>query len=115
MVESRQARFSGSWLQSTRARFSRARGRRGGLELHGAVGDGGPEGRPDRALDQADFAAMGADKLGRDGKAEAGAAGASRSLKRLEQMRARLVGKAGAGVGTSITTTAPSRRPVIRT
>ena len=57
---------------------------------------------------------MGAHQLGRDGEPEPGAAGAGRALERLEQMRARLVGQPGPVSDTSITTTAPSRRPVTR-
>ena len=83
-------------------------------ELDRAVGDGEAEGRADGAFDQADVAAMGAHQLGRDGKAEAGAAGAGRALESLEQMRARPLGKPGPVSDTSITTTAPSRRPVMR-
>src|SRR5262249_26865239 len=69
-----------------------------GLQLDRAVRDGQAEGRADRALDQADLAAMGAHQLGRDGEAKPGAAGAGRALERLEQMRARRLGNARAGV-----------------
>src|SRR5215510_11927476 len=69
-----------------------------GPQLDGAVRNGHPEGRPDGALDQPDLAAMSAHQLGRDRQAKAGAAGAVRALERLEQMRARLRGKAGTGV-----------------
>ena len=48
-----------------------------GVELDGPVGDREPQGRSDRALDEADFTTVGANKLGRDGKAETSAAGAS--------------------------------------
>ena len=82
------------------------------VELDRAVRDGDAEGRADGALDQLDLAAMGAHQLGRDGEAEAGAAGAGRALERLEQVRARLLGQPGPVSETSITTTAPSRRPV---
>src|SRR5262245_62081445 len=67
------------------------------LQLDRTVRDGHAEGCPDRALDQPDLAAMGADELGGDGEPEPGAAGAGRALKRLEQVRARLLGNAGAG------------------
>jgi hypothetical protein len=46
------------------------------LELHGPIRDGQPEGRPDRTVDQPDFAAVGADQFGCDGKSQTGAAGA---------------------------------------
>ena len=68
-------------------------------QLHGAVGNGQPQRRADRAFDEADFAAVGADKFGGDGEAETGAAGPGRTLERLEEMRLRPFGKAGAGVG----------------
>ena len=70
-----------------------------GGKLHGAIRNGEPQRRADRALDQTDFAAMRTHELGSDGKPEPGTAGAGRTLERLEQMRARLFGEAGAGVG----------------
>src|SRR5262249_45409057 len=69
------------------------------LQLDRAVRNDEPEGRPDRALDQADLAAVGAHELGRDPQPEPGAAGAVRALERLEHMRARLRRDARAGVG----------------
>ena len=84
-------------------------------KIDGAVGNGEPQRRADRAFDQADVAAMGAHELGGDGEAKPGAAGAGRALERLEQMRAApSVEKPGPVSDTSITTTAPSRRPVMR-
>src|SRR5262249_33382396 len=68
------------------------------LQLDRAVGDGQAERRADRAFDQPDLAAMGARERGGHREAEPGAAGAGRALERLEQMRARLLGNAGAGV-----------------
>src|SRR5262245_8782487 len=68
------------------------------VQIDRAVGDGEAEGRPDGALDQADLAAMGAHQLGGDGEAEAGAAGAGRALKRLEQVGPRLLRQARSGV-----------------
>src|SRR5215470_2891461 len=60
------------------------------LQVDRLVGDGEPEGGAERAVDQVDLAAMGADQLGGDGEAEPGSAGAGRALERLEQMLARL-------------------------
>src|SRR5271156_4703615 len=68
-------------------------------KLDGAIGNGEPQGRADRALDEADIAAMRAHQFGGDGEAEAGAAGAGRALERLEQMLARLRRKARPGIG----------------
>ena len=70
-----------------------------GAQIDGPVRNDHAERRADGAVDEADFAAMGAHQFGRDGKAEPGAAAPGRTLKRLEQMRARLLGDAGAGVG----------------
>src|SRR5271154_1493478 len=70
-----------------------------GEQLHRPVRDHDPERGPDGALDQRDGAAMGADELGGDGKPKPAAAGAAGALERLEQMIARLLRNAGAGVG----------------
>src|SRR5262245_7488770 len=67
-------------------------------ELDGAVGNRDPEGCPDGPFDQPDVAAMPAHQLGGDRQAEAGAARARRSVESLEEMHARLVRYAGAGV-----------------
>src|SRR5580692_2827785 len=68
-------------------------------QFHRAVGNRDPEGGADGALDQVDFAAMGADQFGRDRKPEPAAAGPAGGLERLEQMVAGFGGHAGAGVG----------------
>src|SRR5262249_52511528 len=68
-------------------------------QLHGAVGNSDPQRRADRAFEEADSAAMGADEFGCDGETETGAAGPGRALECLEQMGSRLLGKTGAGVG----------------
>ncbi len=47
------------------------RARPAGLQLDGTVGDGQAEGRTDRAIDQADVAAMSAHELGCDRKPKA--------------------------------------------
>src|SRR5436853_4729883 len=70
-----------------------------GAEFDRAVRDDDAESRADGAVDQADLAAMGADQLGRDRKAEPGAAAACRALERLEQMCARSVVHTRPGVG----------------
>jgi len=46
------------------------------LEFDGAVGDGQPEGRPDRAVHKPDFSPVGTDQFGRDGKSQPRPAGA---------------------------------------
>src|SRR5262245_47842324 len=63
-----------------------------GVEVDRPIRDGQAEGRPDGAVDQADFAAVGAHQLGHDGEPEPDAAGAGRALEGLEQMRARALG-----------------------
>src|SRR5437868_5183669 len=68
-------------------------------QFHRAIRDRDPERGADGALDQMDMAAMGADQLGGDRKAQSAAAGAAGGLERLEQMLARLGRNAGAGVG----------------
>jgi hypothetical protein len=73
---------------------SRARAPR--RELDRAVGNGEPEGRPDGAFDEADLAAVGAHELGRNRKAEPGAAGAGRALERLERASTDCISRAGA-------------------
>src|SRR6516225_1945854 len=65
-----------------------------GAELHRAVGDGQAQGRADRALDEADFAAMSPHQLRGDGEPETGPAGAGRALECLEQMLLRFARKA---------------------
>src|SRR6187401_46150 len=70
-----------------------------GPDIDRAVRNGEAESCADRAVDQADVAAMRADKLGRDGEPEPGAATPRGALERLEQMRARPFGDAGAGIG----------------
>jgi len=70
-----------------------------GGKLDGAVGNGQPQRGADSALDQPDVAAMGANELSGDGKAQAGTAGAGRALERFEQMGSRLFREARAGVG----------------
>ena len=57
---------------------------------------------------------MRAHQFRRDGEAKARAARARRALERLEQMRAGFSAMPGPVSDTSITTTAPSRRPVMR-
>src|ERR1700720_846560 len=86
------------WFSSHGFLTMRAGAAMGG-KLDGAIGNRQPQGRTDRALDQANFAAMGAHQFGGDRKAKSGAAGASRTLESFKQMRARVVGKTGAGVG----------------
>src|ERR1700721_4790076 len=68
-------------------------------QFHRPVRYHDPEGGADGPLDQMDFAAMGANQFGGDGKPEPAATRPSRGLERLEQMIARLLGHAGAGVG----------------
>ena len=83
------------------------------FETDGEVGDRNPERGDDCAFDQLDIAAMGAGQFRGNGKAEA-CARPGRALERLEQMRAGFSAMPGPVSDTSITTTAPSRRPVIR-
>ena len=58
---------------------------------------------------------MGADELGGDDEAEAGAAAARVDWKASNRRSRALAGMPGPVSDTSITTTAPSRRPVMRT
>jgi hypothetical protein len=55
-----------------------------GVEIDRPVGNGDPEGRADRTLDQADLAAVRAHQFGNDGKPEPDAAGAGRALEGFE-------------------------------
>src|SRR6185369_13331726 len=69
------------------------------LQLDRAVRHHDPEGGADGAFDQVDVAAVGADQLGGDREPEPAAAGPAGALERLEQMLARLLRHAGAGIG----------------
>src|ERR1043165_8580688 len=60
-------------------------------DIDGAVRDGEAERGSDRALDQADLAAMRAHQFPRDRKAEPGAATPGRALEGFEQVGARLL------------------------
>ena len=47
------------------------------FEFDGPIRDDQPEGRPDRTVDEPDFAPVGSDQFGRDGQSQTSAAGAS--------------------------------------
>jgi hypothetical protein len=47
------------------------------LKFDGPIRDYQPEGRPNRTIDEADFAPVGADQFGRDRKSQTGTPGAS--------------------------------------
>src|SRR5665213_4459839 len=70
-----------------------------GVEVDRAVGDRDAEGCADGSRHQTDFAAMGADQLGRNDEAEPSAAGARGALKRLKHMGLRLFRNPGASIG----------------
>src|SRR5262249_21160085 len=81
------------------ASFLRPRALAPAVELHGAIWNGDAEGCAERPFDKPNLAAMGTHELGGDCEAEAAAASAVRSRKRLEQMFARVGGKPRPGVG----------------
>src|SRR5207237_553174 len=82
------ARKSG-WLARLAHEYCRSRINPGTVRVGGAVRND-VEGGADRALREADLAAMGAHQLGRAREADAGAAASRRALERLEQVRARV-------------------------
>ena len=85
------------------------------IELDRAVGNGEAEGRPDGAVDQPDLAAVGAHQFGRDGEPEPALPVRVEPWNASNKCARARPSSPGPVSDTSITTTAPSRRPVMRT